>query len=197
MAVNNNQLTYVSTELLLKLDEKEGDRAELSSASDQQLTGAAAAKKKKEKTADWRKQNEDAHKETNLVSWSVSGGRIHIGSITTLIFSLSLIRQSDANFKQCILHIDMAWCSSLLLRVQTTGIPLSLHSSVVKQCIKSYTIVKFQILYKVGCIRPPWEAGGGLCNNLFLAPTFATSVHTFHSHYFLYLVLGQTNLFHN
>eukprot|EP00984_Skeletonema_dohrnii_P008776 scaffold3271_cov82-Skeletonema_dohrnii-CCMP3373.AAC.2 len=119
-AVSTEPLLIVLLDVLLLrlLDEMEKGRELLSSASDaasdQQLMDydAAVAKKKKKRAAaaakkKRNKQNKAAakHKQINLMSWSWSwlGGIISLimmvefSSITTLIFPLSLIHQSDGS----------------------------------------------------------------------------------------------------
>ena len=122
-AVSTEPLLIVLLDVLLLrlLDEIEKGRGLLllssasDAASDQQLMDydAAAAKKKKKRAAaaakkKRNKQNKAAakHKQINLMSWSWSwlGGGImslimmvEFSSITTLIFPLSLIHQSDGS----------------------------------------------------------------------------------------------------
>ena len=120
-AVSTEPLLIVLLDVLLLrlLDEIEKGQGLLllssasDAASDQQLMDydAAAAKKKKKRAAaaakkKRNKQNKAAamHKQINLMSWSWLGGGIislimmvEFSSITTLIFPLSLIHQSDGS----------------------------------------------------------------------------------------------------
>eukprot|EP00985_Skeletonema_marinoi_P018427 scaffold10296_cov84-Skeletonema_marinoi.AAC.3 len=122
----NDQMADVSTELLLtvmsdmmllrlldglRLEEGRAVSSDTSSSDEQLEDDAAAAKKKKKRAAaaakkKRNKQNKAAakHKKINLMPWSWLGGGIislimmvQFSSITTLIFPLSLIHQSDGS----------------------------------------------------------------------------------------------------